>query len=187
VFDGTSARTRCFAPIERALYRLCRVDPAASMSWQQYALSMLAFNALGALALYALQRWQAQLPWNPQQLSAVTPDSAFNTAVSFITNTNWQGYGGESTMSYLTQMLGLGRAELPVGGDRDRGAGGADPWLHAAPDAAHRQLLGRRDAQHAVRAAAAVAAAGRGAGRPGRGAEFQALPERGAAQSHHGR
>ena len=69
---------------------------------------MLAFNAFGALAVYALQRLQAYLPWNPQQMSAVTADSSFNTAVSFITNTNWQGYGGESTMSYLTQMLGLG-------------------------------------------------------------------------------
>jgi K+-transporting ATPase ATPase A chain len=108
VFDGTGAATRWFGPIERALYRLCRVDPAASMGWKQYALSMLAFNALGALAVYALQRLQAYLPWNPQQMSAVSADSSFNTAVSFITNTNWQGYGGESTMSYLTQMLGLG-------------------------------------------------------------------------------
>jgi len=107
VFDGTGGVTRWCGPLERALYRLCRVDPEASMSWQQYAMSMLAFNALGALAVYALQRWQAQLPWNPQHLAAVTPDSAFNTAVSFITNTNWQGYGGESTMSYLTQMLAL--------------------------------------------------------------------------------
>ena len=107
VFDGTGAVTRWCGPLERALYRLCRVDPQESMSWQQYALSMLAFNALGALAVYALQRWQAQLPWNPQHMSAVTPDSAFNTAVSFVTNTNWQGYGGESTMSYLTQMLAL--------------------------------------------------------------------------------
>jgi K+-transporting ATPase ATPase A chain len=108
VFDGTGAATRWFGPIERALYRLCRVDPAASMGWKQYALSMLAFNAVGALALYGLQRLQAYLPWNPQQMSAVSADSSFNTAVSFITNTNWQGYGGESTMSYLTQMLGLG-------------------------------------------------------------------------------
>ena len=107
VFDGTGAVTRWCGPLERALYRLCRVDPQESMSWQQYALSMLAFNALGALAVYALQRWQAQLPWNPQHMSAVTPDSAFKTALSFITNTNWQGYGGESTMSYLTQMLAL--------------------------------------------------------------------------------
>jgi K+-transporting ATPase ATPase A chain len=108
VFAGTGAVTRWLAPVERAIYRLCRVDAGASMGWSQYALSMLAFNALGALAVYALQRLQALLPWNPQQLGAVAPDSAFNTAVSFISNTNWQGYGGESTMSYLTQMLGLG-------------------------------------------------------------------------------
>jgi K+-transporting ATPase ATPase A chain len=108
VFSGTAGVTRWFGSIERAMYRLCRVDAGASMTWQQYALCMLAFNAMGAFALYALQRLQAALPWNPQQMSAVTADSAFNTAVSFITNTNWQGYGGESTMSYLTQMLGLG-------------------------------------------------------------------------------
>jgi K+-transporting ATPase ATPase A chain len=108
VFDGTGAVTRWFGPIERGVYRLCRVDAEASMSWKHYALAMLAFNALGALAVYALQRLQAYLPWNPQQMSAVSADSSFNTAVSFITNTNWQGYGGESTMSYLTQMLALG-------------------------------------------------------------------------------
>jgi K+-transporting ATPase ATPase A chain len=107
VFDGTGAATRWLGPLERGLYRLCRVDPAASMSWKQYALAVLVFNTLGALAVYALQRLQAYLPWNPQQMSAVSADSSFNTAVSFATNTNWQGYGGESTMSYLTQMLGL--------------------------------------------------------------------------------
>src|ERR1700689_1950740 len=108
VFDGTGAVTRWLAPLERALYRVCRIDPAEQMGWKQYALAMLIFNTLGAFAVYALQRLQAYLPWNPQQLSAVSADSSFNTAVSFITNTNWQGYGGESTMSYLTQMLGLG-------------------------------------------------------------------------------
>ena len=108
VFDGTGAVTRWFGPLERALYRLCRVDAGAPMSWKQYALAVLMFNTLGALAVYALQRLQAYLPWNPQQMSAVSADSSFNTAVSFITNTNWQGYGGESTMSYLTQMLALG-------------------------------------------------------------------------------
>ncbi len=107
VFDGRASALRGPGALERALYRGCRIDPAASMSWQQYALAMLAFNALGALALYALQRWQALLPWNPQRLAALTPDSAFNTSVSFISNTNWQGYGGESSMSYLTQMLGM--------------------------------------------------------------------------------
>ncbi len=108
VFNGTGAVTRWFGPIERGVYRLCRVDAEASMSWKHYALAVLAFNALGALAVYALQRLQAYLPWNPQQMSAVSADSSFNTAVSFATNTNWQGYGGESTMSYLTQMLALG-------------------------------------------------------------------------------
>jgi K+-transporting ATPase ATPase A chain len=78
------------------------------MNWQQYAMAVLLFSALGALALYALQRLQAWLPWNPQQMSAVSADSSFNTAMSFVSNTNWQGYGGESTMSYLTQMAGLG-------------------------------------------------------------------------------
>jgi K+-transporting ATPase ATPase A chain len=108
VFEGTGAMTRWFGPLERALYKFCRVDAGAPMSWKQYALALLMFNTLGALAVYGLQRLQAYLPWNPQQMSAVSADSSFNTAVSFITNTNWQGYGGESTMSYLTQMLALG-------------------------------------------------------------------------------
>jgi potassium-transporting ATPase potassium-binding subunit len=108
VFDGTGAVTRWFGPLERGLYKLCRIDAGASMNWKQYALALLMFNTLGALAVYALQRLQAYLPWNPQQMSAVSADSSFNTAVSFITNTNWQGYGGESTMSYLTQMVALG-------------------------------------------------------------------------------
>ncbi|HEX7466706.1 MAG TPA: potassium-transporting ATPase subunit KdpA, partial [Usitatibacter sp.] len=83
------------------------VDPAHEMRWTEYAIAMLVFNFLGFLAVYALQRFQAVLPLNPQAFGAVSPDSSFNTAVSFITNTNWQGYGGESTMSYLTQMLAL--------------------------------------------------------------------------------
>ena len=93
--------------IEAPLFRLAGVQPDASMTWRSYALALLAFNALGALALYALQRLQALLPLNPMDMGAVAPDSAFNTAVSFVTNTNWQGYAGESTMTYLTQMLGL--------------------------------------------------------------------------------
>ncbi|MGE5155498.1 MAG: potassium-transporting ATPase subunit KdpA [Bdellovibrio bacteriovorus] len=95
-------------PVERALYRLCGVKPDDDMPWTRYAFAMLVFNLLGFLAVYALQRFQVWLPLNPEGLAAVTPDSAFNTAVSFATNTNWQGYGGETTMSYLTQMLGLG-------------------------------------------------------------------------------
>src|SRR5690349_24754503 len=77
------------------------------MGWKTYAIAMLLFNLCGFLAVYALQRLQGVLPLNPQGFGAVSPDSSFNTAVSFATNTNWQGYGGESTMSYLTQMLGL--------------------------------------------------------------------------------
>ena len=77
------------------------------MGWRGYAVALLLFNVLGALALYLLQRLQGWSPFNPQGMGAVAPDSAFNTAISFITNTNWQGYGGESTMGYLVQMLGL--------------------------------------------------------------------------------
>ncbi|HXY95619.1 MAG TPA: potassium-transporting ATPase subunit KdpA [Steroidobacteraceae bacterium] len=98
---------RLGAPIERWIYRLCGINPAVEMGWKQYTLALLVFNTLGALMVYALQRLQVWLPLNPQHFSNVAPDSAFNTAISFITNTNWQGYSGESTMSYLSQMAGL--------------------------------------------------------------------------------
>jgi K+-transporting ATPase ATPase A chain len=98
---------RIGAPVERLIYRLCGVDPAAEMAWKKYAVALVLFNGLGALAAYLLQRVQLWLPLNPQQFANVSADSAFNTAVSFVTNTNWQGYSGESTMSYLTQMAGL--------------------------------------------------------------------------------
>jgi K+-transporting ATPase ATPase A chain len=94
--------------LERGLYRLAGVDPKGEMTWRTYAVAVLLFNGLGLAALYALLRLQALLPLNPQGFPANSPDSAFNTAVSFATNTNWQGYGGETTMSYLSQMLGLG-------------------------------------------------------------------------------
>src|ERR1700759_1969197 len=98
---------RACAPLERALYRVSGVDPSREMTWQQYALALLIFNTLGALFTYLLQRAQAWLPLNPEHMAAISPDSSFNTAISFVTNTNWQGYAGESTMSYLTQMLAL--------------------------------------------------------------------------------
>jgi K+-transporting ATPase ATPase A chain len=94
-------------PIERLIYRLSGIQPEEDMDWKVYAVAMMFFNILGLLAVYAIQRLQAYLPLNPQGLGAVTPDSSWNTATSFATNTNWQGYGGEVTMSYLTQMLGL--------------------------------------------------------------------------------
>ncbi|HET8870742.1 MAG TPA: potassium-transporting ATPase subunit KdpA, partial [Aquabacterium sp.] len=93
--------------MEAPLWRISGVSPQTEQGWFRYAIGLLIFNGLGVLAVYALQRLQALLPFNPQAMPAVSPDSAFNTAVSFVTNTNWQGYGGESTMSYLTQMLGL--------------------------------------------------------------------------------
>jgi len=93
--------------LERLIYRASGVVPGAEMGWKTYALTMLLFNLAGLLAVYALQRLQGVLPLNPAGLGAVSPDSSFNTAVSFATNTNWQGYGGETTMSYLTQMLAL--------------------------------------------------------------------------------
>src|SRR5712672_564585 len=95
------------APIERLIYRVCRVRPGSEMTWAEYAVAMLVFSMVGMIVLYAMQRLQAFLPLNPQKFAGVAPDLAFNTAASFTTNTNWQAYGGESTMSYLTQMAGL--------------------------------------------------------------------------------
>ncbi len=94
-------------PIERLIYRLGGVDPNAEMTWFEYAIAMLMFSLVGMLLLYAFERLQGFLPFNPQGMGAVAPDLAWNTAASFTTNTNWQAYGGESTMSYLTQMAGL--------------------------------------------------------------------------------
>jgi potassium-transporting ATPase potassium-binding subunit len=93
--------------IEAPLYRVAGVEPDSDMGWLQYAVTILVFNTIGVVAIYALQRLQGVLPLNPQGFAAVSPDSAFNTAISFVSNTNWQGYAGESTMSYLTQMLAL--------------------------------------------------------------------------------
>src|SRR6266568_2726900 len=94
-------------PLERLCYRCCGVRRTDEMGWKHYALALVAFNVLGVVVVYALQRLQGVLPLNPQGMAAVSPDSSFNTAFSFVTNTNWQGYGGEATMSYLTQMLAL--------------------------------------------------------------------------------
>jgi K+-transporting ATPase ATPase A chain len=108
VYEGRPAvLNRIGAPFERVLYKCCGIDPDREMRWTEYAVALMAFNILGLLVVYALQRLQGWLPLNPQGMAAVSPDSAFNTAVSFATNTNWQGYGGETTMSYLTQMLAL--------------------------------------------------------------------------------
>jgi K+-transporting ATPase ATPase A chain len=109
VFGGErTALGRVLGPVERLVYRVCGARPDEEMAWKTYAVALLVFNLLGLLTVYALQRLQAVLPFNPDHVGSVSPDSAFNTAVSFASNTNWQGYGGESTMSYLTQMAALG-------------------------------------------------------------------------------
>ena len=105
--DAPNRVTRFGAPIERGLYGLCGIRAGEEMDWKRYALAMLMFNVLGVLAVYGLQRVQQWLPLNPQHFGAVSPDSAMDTAISFATNTNWQGYAGESTMSYLTDVLAL--------------------------------------------------------------------------------
>ncbi|PLT17289.1 MULTISPECIES: potassium-transporting ATPase subunit KdpA [Ralstonia] len=107
VFGDKPSRAHWLGPVERLFYRVAGVNPQAEMGWKHYALAVIVVNVLGALAVYALQRVQQWLPLNPQGFGAITPDSSFNTAISFVSNTNWQGYSGESTMSYLTQMLGL--------------------------------------------------------------------------------
>jgi K+-transporting ATPase ATPase A chain len=108
VYEGRRlALERLLGWLERLIYRVCGVTPAVEMGWKAYAIAMMLFNLVGLLLVYLLQRFQGWLPLNPQGLAAVSADSSFNTAVSFATNTNWQGYGGETTMSYLTQMLGL--------------------------------------------------------------------------------
>lgn len=100
-------RWRPLARLEAGVFRWCGIG-REEMGWRQYALAVLLFSLVGFIVVYALQRLQLWLPLNPQQMANVTPDSSFNTAISFVTNTNWQGYGGEATLSHLSQMLGLG-------------------------------------------------------------------------------
>ena len=108
VFEGDrQPLPRLFGAIERLLYKLCGVDPTQQQEWKQYTLAMLVFSAITLLVTYGIERLQNVLPLNPQNFPPVAPDLAFNTAASFTTNTNWQAYSGESTMSYLTQMAGL--------------------------------------------------------------------------------
>jgi potassium-transporting ATPase potassium-binding subunit len=108
VYQGErTSLDRVLRPAEHLVYRLVGIDPKQEMNWRTYAVSMLLFNVLGILLLYGLLRLQGFLPLNPQRLGALSPDLAFNTAVSFGSNTNWQNYAGETTLSYLTQMLGM--------------------------------------------------------------------------------
>lgn len=108
VYEGKPlGLNRWLLPLEHLTYKVCGVEPEREMTWKNYLTSMLVFNLLGMLFLYGLQRFQVMLPLNPQAMTGVPSDLSFNTAVSFVTNTNWQAYAGESTLSYLTQMLGM--------------------------------------------------------------------------------
>jgi potassium-transporting ATPase potassium-binding subunit len=108
VFTGERTfLTPVFGPVENAIYRICRIDPNAEMTWYTYLFAVLAFTIVGFAYLYILLRTQQWLPLNPQGFGPMSPDLAFNTAISFVTNTNWQFYSGESTLSYLSQMAGL--------------------------------------------------------------------------------
>jgi K+-transporting ATPase ATPase A chain len=105
--DEKAPGDRVFGPIERVIYRICRIDPSREQRWTVYAYSVIGFSIFSFLAVYALQRLQGHLPLNPVKVPGVIPHLSFNTSISFLTNTNWQSYGGEATMSHLTQMVGL--------------------------------------------------------------------------------
>lgn len=108
VMEGKTIWPACVGSrIENLIYKACGIDASVEMGWKAYAVALLIFNTLGVIVVYTLQRLQTWLPFNPQNFTAVTPDSSFNTAVSFVTNTDWQGYSGEATLSYFTQMAGL--------------------------------------------------------------------------------
>ena len=141
---------RLGAGSEACIYRLAGIDPALEMGWKHYAIALLVFNSLGALLVYLLQRLQAWLPLNPQHFANVSPDSAFNTAVSFITNTNWQGYSGESTMSYLTQMAGLAVQNFLSAATGIVVAIALIRGFARHSTRSHRQLLGGYDARDAL-------------------------------------
>ena len=155
VIDGGSTPLqRLFRPFETALYRLAGVDPTEEQTWPAYALGLLAFSLAGIVMLYALQRLQNLLPLNPQHFPPVPPDLALNTAVSFATNTSWQSYAGETTLSYLTQMAGITVQSFLSARRRHRRGHRPDPRLRAPLGGDHRQFLGRSDPRDALRAAA---------------------------------
>jgi K+-transporting ATPase ATPase A chain len=139
---GTAPGDRIFRPVERLIYRATGVDHHREQRWSTYARSLLAFSAVSVLLLYLLQRVQGSSPVNPTDMGAMSEPLAFNTAVSFTTNTNWQNFADETTMSHFTQMAGAGSAELRVRGrghsgrHRPRARSGATALVD------HRQLLG---------------------------------------------
>ncbi len=124
--------TPIFKPVENLIYRSMGVRPDDEMGWKTYTVAMLLFSLFGFAVVFLLQRLQGFLPFNPQGLGTVAPDLAFNTAASFVSNTNWQSYSGEITLSYLTQMLALTVQNFVSAGDRHGDPGGLNPW-HRPP------------------------------------------------------
>ena len=173
--DGGPLRARA-ARIEAPLWRLASVRPERETGWLRYALGLLVFNALGCARGVRAAAPAGDAPAEPAGLwCAVAPDSAFNTAISFMSNTNWQGYGGETTMGYPHTDARPDGAELPLGRHRHRGGGRAGARLRAPLGPGHRQRLGGPHAGHAVGAAAAVAGAGAVLRRPGCDPELLAV------------
>ncbi len=175
---GPHPLARLLGPFERGIYRVIGTDPAQEMKWSTYAVALLLFNGVGALLLFLLMRFQGSLPLNPQNYPNVESRLAFNTAVSFVTNTNWQSYSGEVTMSNLTQMVGSGGAELPVGSDRHGDCHCADPRIRAPVGKRDRKLLGRCDPGGALCAAADLHRGRAGLRRSRRSPELRSLHRR---------
>jgi hypothetical protein len=188
VFEGRPCGLdRVLGPVERGIYRACGVDAARETGWKEYAGAFLAFSLVSLLAVHALLRLQGVLPLNPEHLGAVSPDSSFNTAVSFATNTDWQGYGGETTMSWFTQMVALTVQNFVSAAAGIGGPGRADPRLRAEERAGRRQLLGRPGPLDPLRPAAALAGPRGRAGLAGRGPDVPALRPRAPAAAAEGR
>ena len=186
VYEGRAGwAQRIGGPLERLIYRGAGVDPTRDMGWIEYALAMLWFNLAGALVVYALQRLQHWLPLNPQDMAAVSPDSAFNTATSFVTNTNWQGYGGEIDDELSDADAGPRRAELRLGGDRDGGARRADSRLRPQGSDRHRQFLDRSRPLDGLHPAAAGDRAVARAREPGRAADIRQVRDGDARPAGH--
>ena len=144
------------APVERGFYAIGGVDPKTEQGWLAYALSMLAFSMAGFAALYAILRLQFYLPLNPQAFAGMAPDLAFNTAVSFVTNTNWQSYGGETTLSHFSQMAGLTVQNFVSAAAGIAMALAVTRAFARSGAQDGRQFLGRSHPRDALRAAAAV-------------------------------
>ena len=188
VYTGEARLTqRILGPVERVIYRLLGIDPGREMGWREYALAVLAISVVSLVAVYAIQRLQGVLPLNPAGLAGVPAALAFNTAVSFVSNTNWQSYGGETTHEPPDPDDGAHGAELRVGRGRHGGARGVHP-RPAPPIRVHaRQRVGGYDPRRALRAAPARGGPLAPAGVAGRGADHGGLPRGDAGPAVPGR